>query len=106
MPTTNCPVRIFLDMPADGPLTRVIRRTLPSVGDDPTHVYVESAAEADLVWDVVHVEKLGLVELANTIRWLHKVRTSPTEFARFVDILIKTYGPEEVKRLVLDAGKE
>lgn len=101
MSTAHSPIRIFLDMP-EGPLARVIRQTLPSVGDNPTHVYVGSAAEADLTWDTSQVERMGLMEMVNTIRWLYKVRTSPAEFKRFVDLLIKEYGPEGVKQILLE----
>lgn len=42
------PVRIHLAM-KDGPVPRSIRQVLPIVGDETSHTYVESQAEADLV---------------------------------------------------------
>ena len=61
------PVRIFLDMPADGPLAKVIRQTLPGTGDETTHVYVETAAEADVVFDLGLVQTAGLEGLVQRI---------------------------------------
>ena len=65
------PVRIFLDMPADGPLAKAIKQTLPGTGDQPTHVYVDSNAEADLVFDSALVERAGgLASLVTVIDWV------------------------------------
>ena len=73
MPRTeaNYPVNIFLDMPVGSPLAAAIRQTLPSVGDAPTHVYVDSAEEADLECSRALFEGLGgIVGLANVINMM------------------------------------
>lgn len=56
--TAPRPVRIHLAM-EDGPLPRSIRQVLPLVGNESSHVYVESAEEADLIifTDVRAIEK-------------------------------------------------
>ncbi len=54
-------VRIFLDLPDYYSLAETIKQELlPSTGDQPTHVYVDSIAEADLVFDTDFVRTAGL----------------------------------------------
>jgi CheY-like chemotaxis protein len=56
--TTNRPVRIRLAM-EDGPLPRSIKQVLPIVGNETSHVFVETVDEADLVifTDVREIER-------------------------------------------------
>lgn len=61
------PVRIFLDMFTDGPLAKAIKLVLPGTGNQPTHVYVETVAEADVIFDLGLVQTAGLEGLVQKI---------------------------------------
>ena len=65
--TTTRPIRIFLDMPDYSTLVATIKQTLPSVGDEPTHVYVESAEGADIICDIEFVRTAGLEGLTGKL---------------------------------------
>lgn len=71
-------LRIHLDMPVDGPLARAIKQVLPSEDDEPTHIYVDSAEEADLIIDAAMVTRSeGLIGLAAAIGWVREPSRLP-----------------------------
>lgn len=91
-------LRIHLDMPVDGPLARAMRQVLPSVGDEPTHIYVDSAEEADLIIDTAMVTRSeGLIGLVAVIDWVRK----PSRFAPLNsdDFIMRVLGKEKAESI-------
>ncbi|MEK7586916.1 MAG: hypothetical protein AAB453_03555 [Patescibacteria group bacterium] len=97
------PVRIFLNMPDYYSLAETIKQLLPSVGDQPTHVYVETAEEADLVFGIGWVEKFGLEGLVYMIGGARRTNT-PREDLIWGETLTEKYGKKKAKEMVRGLG--
>ncbi|MEK7610304.1 MAG: hypothetical protein AAB468_00955 [Patescibacteria group bacterium] len=99
--TANRPVLIFLDMPADSPLAKAIKQTLPSA--ESTHMYIDSRADADVVFDSALVERAGgLSGLVGVIAWVSDPYFVPLNSNVWI---AQVLGMREVERIWCAAHK-
>ncbi|MEK7622159.1 MAG: hypothetical protein AAB415_03185 [Patescibacteria group bacterium] len=76
---------------------------LPSIGDDPTHVYVNGATDAEMVFDGDTVATLGLEVMATFIGTIHQARGRGVSLG---DALVKLFGQEKAERVMSNLMKE